>query len=204
MKAKTYIVERQIAWARRKNINLMASPENPDSVHEWDGKKDRTAYTTTLEANLFEPLNDDAWAEFKAGDGGELGGNIRVPPGGPRPPSAGEGGEAGGSMQALYSSSALACNLFHHLRRPENHSCLLEAIEVPKNAVQSIRFEQKRKVMEEPEKNGFPRDPNLDLVIRLESHKQIETAIECKFREPCVREASGNQTQICRNLRIVG
>jgi hypothetical protein len=162
MKAKTYLVERQIAWAVRHDIRLMRSPDRQDSVEEFDGNENRTAYTTTLADNLFEPMSEDAKADFQAGDGGEL----------------------GEKMQALYSSSALGCNLFHHLRKPEHQSCLLDALKIPNKAVVAIRFEQKRQVMENPRSQGFSRDPNLDLVIRFESPGHLETAVECKFREP--------------------
>ncbi len=174
MKAETYLVERQIAWAVRNHIKLMKSPGQQDSVEEFDGEENRTAYTTTPEDNLFEPMRDDVKTQFQSGDGGEL----------------------GGKMQALYSSSALGCNLFHHLRDLPHQSCLLDALQIPLEAAVSIQFEQKRPVMENPRNQGFPRDPNLDVVIRFESRRHLETAIECKFREPWSGKPGGNQSQI--------
>ena len=60
---------------------------------------DESGYTLTLRDNLFIDLSPAARAEFAQGDGGELG-----TPG------------KRGKMQALHSSSALACNVFEHWR----------------------------------------------------------------------------------------
>lgn len=60
---------------------------------------DADGYTRNLTDNLFEPLADDSRAEFSSGGGGELGID----------------GERG-KIQALHSSSALACNVFGYWR----------------------------------------------------------------------------------------
>jgi len=161
----------------------VASPENPEPVEEWDGKRMRTAYTARLEENLFEPLANDARSDFEAGDGGELRGNMR----------------------ALYSSSAMACNLFHHLRRPDHRGCLLEAMDRPRSSVASISFEQKRKVMENPKSRGFSRDPNLDVVIAFSSSgKTEEIAVECKFREPWSGRPEGLKAKYLETSELWG
>src|SRR6185312_13422275 len=108
MLGKTYIVEKQILWAVRDGI---APPVNNvrqrQPVGDWKGQAYRTAYTTTLDANLFEPLCEDGRCEFLAGDGSEL----------------------AEKMQALYSSSALACNFTHALRLRHRPDILTNALE---------------------------------------------------------------------------
>lgn len=182
MKAKTYVVERQIAWAKRHGIALTVSPSDRSSVGEFGGEENRTAYTTTLEANLFEPMGDSTRADFDAGDGGEL----------------------GEKMNALYSSSALACNLFQHLCHPAHHQCLTDAIGVRGGTVRSIRFEQKRKFMERPRSQGFQRDPNLDVVIRVESPTPFEVAVECKCREPWSGRPDGLKSRYLETAEFWG
>jgi hypothetical protein len=162
MKAKTYLVERQIAWAKRHGVDLIVSPSDRNEVGDFSGQENRTAYTTTLEANLFEPIGDVARADFEAGDGGEL----------------------GEKMNALYSSSALACNLFHHLCQPDRHACLKDLVGIKAGTIRSVQFEQKRRVMEKPRSQGFQRDPNLDVMIRMDSPNPVEFAFEVKCREP--------------------
>ena len=169
MRAKTYVTECQIAWAKRKGIDLMVSPSNAAQVGEWNGREDRTAYTRTLALNLFESISPEARLDFQGGDGGELEGN----------------------MQALYSSSALACNLFHHLRDPARQQPLLNALSFRKQSIQSLKFEQKRPVTSNAKGQGFSRDPNLDVVIKLESGTVGEVGIECKLREPWSSKPSG-------------
>jgi hypothetical protein len=56
-------------------------------------------HTQTLEENLFQPLNAETKAEYKAGSGNELG-SVDKP----------------GDMYSLRSSSALVCNVFDYWR----------------------------------------------------------------------------------------
>jgi hypothetical protein len=118
---------------------------------------DRAGYTESLSDNLFAPLSVFTEEESRSGDGAELG----------RP------GERG-KMQALHSSSALACNFFDYWRGRDTHA-LASALSLPVPIVK-IAFEQK-----------FPtglrgKAPNLDVVLRPLSGSLI--AIESKFLEP--------------------
>lgn len=134
------IREQQRAWARRKGIQT-----------------DRSDYTLTLRENLYQPLSPCAEAEFRAGDGAELG----------------KPGERG-KMQALHSSSALACNVFDYWRGRDT-SALAQALDVPA-PVCSLNFERK-----------YPtglrgKAPNLDVVLQPAAGPVL--AIESKFLEP--------------------
>lgn len=66
--ATTYLVERQVLWARRHGIALQGSA----------GGRGRPAYTPTLEENLFEPLTEEARREYEQGQGDELARNMRA------------------------------------------------------------------------------------------------------------------------------
>jgi hypothetical protein len=79
----------------------------------------------SLDGNLFEPLSADARAEYGTGDGGELGG----PDGDP------------GKMQAVHSSSALCCNVFHYWRRIERVDVIARACGLP-DAKAAVAFER--------------------------------------------------------------
>ncbi len=162
-------MERQIAWARRNKITVIDNPRTAREIGEFSGREYRTAYARTLNGNLFEPLSNEVTDEFKGGDGHELGEH----------------------MMALYSSSALACNLFHHLRTPGHSQILTKVIGVPSKQVHSIQFEQQRRVMEQPRSRGFQRNPNLDIIVRCGAGNHRETAIECKFIEPWRDKPSG-------------
>ena len=128
-----------------------------DWAHRRDLSIDTAGYTESLDENLFVPLSPESRAEFAEGGGNELG----------------ESGERG-KMQALHSSSALACNVFEYWRGRD--SCALaNALGVDEGIV-SISFERK-----------FPtglrgNPPNLDVVLVAPSG--LVTAIECKFLEP--------------------
>jgi len=118
---------------------------------------DAAGYTLRLGDNLFVPLSDESVCDFKSGDGAELG-----------------DGSARGKMQALHSSSALACNVFEYWRQ-RDPAPLANALDLTR-PISTIRFEQK-----------FPtglhgKAPNLDVVLGLQSGHRI--AIESKFLEP--------------------
>lgn len=117
---------------------------------------DSSGYTLDLSNNLFAPLSAAAQEEFAGGDGDELG----------RP---GEWGK----MQALHSSSALACNVFDHWR-VRDASALAASLGI--TAPLQIWFERKYPT-------GLPGNaPNLDVVLRPASGPVV--AIESKFLEP--------------------
>lgn len=118
---------------------------------------DSSGYTIELDDNLFLPLSAGARSELGGGDGGELG-------------SPGERGK----MQALHSSSALACNVFAYWRG-RDASVLAAALGLPAGIV-GIQFECKFPT-------GLPGNPpNLDLVLALADASIV--AIESKFLEP--------------------
>ena len=118
---------------------------------------DAAGYTATLDDNLFQPIRPETVADFEAGDGGELG----------------EPGRRG-KMQALHSSSALACNVFDYWRGRDGAE-LASALDLG-DGIESLGFERKLPT-------GLTgRAPNLDVVLLSPSGRV--TAIECKFLEP--------------------
>ena len=125
---------------------------------------DNNGYTTTLTDNLYANLSDDTRNEFMAADGGELG-------------RTGERGK----MQALHSSSALACNVFEYWRGRDCSN--LATVLGLHQQIRSIRFEHKFPT-------GLPGNaPNLDVVLTLADDAII--AIESKFLEPYSTHTSG-------------
>lgn len=111
-----------------------------------------------LSDNLFAPLKPETKAEFKAGDGDELGRDGSV-----------------GKMFSLHSSSALACNVFDYWRGLSLDP-LLQACGVP-DGLNKLQFEQ-------PFATGLPGiPPNLDLLLSGEQGSRV-TAIESKLSEP--------------------
>jgi len=127
---------------------------------EYDG----SGYTLKLDDNLFKPLSAGSLSEFSDGDGGEMGTLDKR-----------------GKMQALHSSSALACNVFEFWRG-RNASVLAQALELPKD-IKDINFERKFKT-------GLPGNaPNLDVVLT--STDDSITAIESKFLEPYSSHQTG-------------
>jgi hypothetical protein len=118
---------------------------------------DHSGYTLNLNDNLFAPLTEATRSEFSRGDGGELGGpNQR------------------GKMQALHSSSALACNVFDYWRNCDS-SALVAALALPAG-IKHIEFERKFPT-------GLPGNPpNMDVVLSLDEGSIV--AIESKFLEP--------------------
>ena len=121
---------------------------------------DADGYCERLADNLFQPLSAPARRELESGDGSELGR---------------EGSR--GKLQALHSSSALACNVFDYWRGCDSLP-LARALGCDSQP-RCIHFEVKY-----PTGVGG-KAPNLDVVIALENAEVI--AIESKFMEPYAR-----------------
>lgn len=155
--ASDYIFQKQLLWAQRKNLPLCGSA----------GDRGRLAYTRRLEDNLFEPLTDDSRREYADGDGGELGSDASRP----------------GKMQAIHSSSALGCNLFHYWRRIGASATVFRACGLPSHEISSVEFEGRL-----PISGVFRHAPNLDVVATYGSSPSV-AAIECKFGEPFTARA---------------
>ncbi len=118
---------------------------------------DARGYVLTLADNFFEPLSACAIAEIRQGDGQELGKDG-----------------APGKIQALHSSSALACNVFDYWRGRDT-TALAQAIGAD-GCFCHIQFEAKF-----PTRLGG-KAPNLDVLLTRTGGGQI--AIESKFLEP--------------------
>src|SRR5687767_5592943 len=111
-----FILAKQTLWAARHGHPLRGSA----------GTKGRLAYTATVSDNLFEPLTPEARREYAEGDGGELG----------------QGGIVPGKMQAVHSSSALSCNLFHYWRRIGRPDIIAKACGLPVSPTMAVAFER--------------------------------------------------------------
>jgi hypothetical protein len=149
--AASYLFQRQVLWAQRKRISLCGSA----------GDRGRLAYTRVLDDNLFESLSPEAVAEYSSGDGGELGRDVGRP----------------GKMQAIHSSSALGCNMFHYWRRVDP-GAILRACGLPTRGVEGLAFEGRLPISER-----FRYAPNLDVLVTYAGDTAV-AAIECKFCEP--------------------
>jgi len=117
---------------------------------------DKSGYTISVHENLFQELSACSRREFEAGDGTELGGLGKR-----------------GKMQALHSSSALACNVFDFWRGRDKAE-LARALDLS-STICGIHFERKS-----PTGVG-PRSPNLDVVLECVDGL---VAVESKFCEP--------------------
>ncbi len=158
MNAYQYCKERQKRWALQRGLTLLGSA----------GDRGEAAYTSTLEANLFEPLSAEARREFEQGNGDEL---------------VGKGGPP--KMHAVHSSAALACNVFHYWRHQHDLEPILAALRLPDEHVVSLEFEAKRPIMDDLDRRVFRIDPNLDVLMGCGGPSRFrEIAVECKFTEP--------------------
>ena len=156
MNGYQYILARQIAWAKNRDLSLVASKITRGQV----------AYTATLEENLFEPLLPEVRTAFESGDGGELGS-----PGWPA------------KMQAVHSSSALAVNVFQYWLIKGQVPVIAAACGLCRphpQAIYDLRFEEKQ-----PIDDSFTKHPNVDVVIHNHTPGgKIQCfAIESKFTE---------------------
>ncbi len=118
---------------------------------------DENAYLSAIEKNLFQTLNERTRQSFIDGSGGELVGSPKGP----------------AKMKALYSSSALAVNVFDYWVSHDK-TALSEAMNFDDEIVH-ISFEEKFPTG----LKGIP--PNLDIVLALSTGHVV--GIESKFSE---------------------
>lgn len=121
------------------------------------------AYCATVDGNIFRGLSEAARLDFVRGDGTELGTGARP-----------------GKIQALHSSSALACNWFDYWRGRRLEP-LSQAFDAPSHFVEFVGLEQ-------PFKTGVGNPANLDAVFNCSDGSLF--AIESKFTEPYTRSGS--------------
>jgi hypothetical protein len=154
--ASEQIIAKQAEWANNKGLELIGSA----------GDRGRKVYTTNIEDNLFQPLNDKTRKELEGGDGGELKGKTGQP----------------AKMQALHSSSALGINVFDYWRDSSDVTLLFSTCGLSRAKGQlsgEVQFEQKFSI-----DDRFQFSPNLDVVFYpSQPHKCKAFAIECKFTE---------------------
>lgn len=170
MNGLKYIQAKQQNWAKRKGLELFGG------TIPNEGEKN---YLNSITANIFnQQLSEETYKNFKEGDGSETkDSKTRL-----------------AKMKALHSSSALPVNVFQYWQNkdtyPITYACKLcakrEAIENI-SVIKGISFEQKFEIS--PDKNLFPRSPNLDVVI--ENSKKWIYAIESKFTEPYKKKQKG-------------
>ena len=157
MNSSEFIITKQIEWAKNQGINLVGS----------QGARGRKVYTSTVEENLFRPLNEQTREELLQGDGSELNFGSNQP----------------SKIQALHSSSALGINIFDYWRSFSEIIIILSACRLTRSKsliTGKIQFEQKF-----PIDSRFKYAPNLDVVIYPDYHNTIRAyGIECKFTEP--------------------
>lgn len=121
-------------------------------------KFDADGYCTCVDDNIFHGLSPDARTDFKNGDGAELGEK-----------------DERGKIQALHSSSALACNWFDYWRGRDLQP-LSRAFGVPVE-FSTLTLEQSRF---STGVGGI--NPNLDVLLTCSDETPF--AIESKFAEP--------------------
>jgi hypothetical protein len=142
------ISQQQKQWAARHRIGFNGSSRVVD-----------------IDANLFRPLHPDSYADFTAGDGGELMGKIK----------------------ALHSSAALVCNTFDYWRtRPDViGKCLGFS-----SKANELSFEKKLMLFDSviPDYSSDPRRKRPNADVYMSDHDlQWQLAIEAKFTEPYVK-----------------
>jgi len=113
-----------------------------------------------LEDNFYSPLHAKTKTEITEGDGGELGTPENV-----------------GKLYSLWSSSALACNVFDYWRE-RTLAPLLRALSVQDSAYEQPEFEQKFHTGVRSAR------ANLDVVFRATDSACLPIAVESKFTEP--------------------
>ena len=166
MNGLDFIKSKQQGWAKRKDFELVGGTI-PDK-----GEKN---YLLNLADNLFAQLSQESLACFNSGDGNETkDSRTRL-----------------AKMKALYSSSAIAVNLFQYWQKdayPITYACGLCSKETTSKAsANKITFEEKFEISSD--KSLFPRSPNIDIVIN--GFQPAVCAIESKFTEPYRGKAKG-------------
>jgi hypothetical protein len=155
MNAYEFIINKQIQWAHNHQIQLIGSK----------GIRGRAAYTTTLNQNLFRPLDPDVLKSFQEGDGNETQGNLNSP----------------AKMQAVHSSSSLAVNIFQYWKKDVSLiAAMCGFCDKGNNISHKIVFEDKYPILE----RANSKSPNIDVVIYNQEGARVKRfAIECKFTE---------------------
>jgi len=156
LKAKEYILAKQINWAQNQGIRLIGSK----------GNRGRPAYTATLDENLFEPLEPFVRYYFQCADGSEILSKHGNP----------------AKMHAVHSSSALGVNVFQYWERTDQVPIIAAACGFCRSdSTVSVRIVFEEKFTIDPK---FRYSPNVDVVIHnTQSRKYKAFAIECKFAE---------------------
>jgi len=161
-----FVKSKQQSWAKEKGFELVGGTI-PNK-----GEKN---YLLSLTNNLFEQLSQESLCCFNSGDGNEMkDSRTRL-----------------AKMKALYSSSAIAVNLFQYWQKdayPIAYACgLCPKESIPKVHVNKITFEEKFEISSD--KSLFPFSPNIDIVIK--NFHPLVYAIESKFSEPYRSKAKG-------------
>lgn len=156
MQAREYILFKQIIWALNQGIPLIGS----------NVKRGTTAYTASLNQNLFEPLEPFVRHCFKRADGSEILGKNDNP----------------AKMQAVHSSSALSVNVFQYWQKIDQVPIIAAACKfcrIDSDISERIQFEDKY-----PIDSSFKYSPNIDVVLHnRQSAKYKVFAVEGKFSE---------------------
>ena len=175
MKTYDYLIEKQVAWAKSRGLDLIGSKV----------ERGRKVYATSLEANLFEPLSPEVRGMISSGDGQEIRSQNGIPC----------------KMQALHSSSGIALNVFHYWKQIDDMATILTILGKRKSGstqTVSMSFEGKFSIS-----RRFRYSPNLDIVIRIRSPRTDGIlAIESKFTEPFGRKHKGLQGKYLELDRI--
>ena len=154
MNAYNLIISKQIEWAKNKGLQLVGS-------HLDQGRK---GYTTSIEDNLFQPLNERTREDLENGDGGEL--SMAKGP---------------AKICAVHSSSALGINLFDYWRKSSDISIITASCGLSRAGLKfagDIQFEQKFSI-----DDRFQYSPNIDVLVLPKTGSYKAFAIECKFTE---------------------
>jgi hypothetical protein len=154
MNAYNLIISKQIEWAKNKGLQLVGSRS----------ERGRECYTTRIENNLFQPLNEGTRENLEHGDGGEL--SMAKGP---------------AKICAVHSSSALGINLFDYWRNSIDLSVITASCGLSlagRKLAGEILFEQKFSI-----DDRFQYSPNIDVLIIPKTGSYKAFAIECKFTE---------------------
>ena len=160
------------------NMTISTKEKIKKQQQSWAVKRgiafDAKGYVYRLEDNLFEPLEEDARAEFASGKGGEL----------------------KGKMFALHSSSAFVCNFFHYWRYC-NVPAVATSCGLSPNYYE-LRFE---KAYPKPQGVGGE-SPHVD--IEFTSRTLAPVAIEAKFTEQYYRKRKSLKNKYIEIVGIWG